>query len=350
MVLGNILYALAYKAEWLYLILIGRMVSGMGFTFWMYAKKYCSDARIVGLRRRTTLAGWQVLGQGIGFSLGPFLGGLLSRINFSNPLFNGFTAPGWLMAVCWVIFWILVTTFFQDVPLTPESQAIPLQPVQESADPTPAASDRSLVPHAFHITPKQWAVNATMAWWAMTSFFLLGSWESDIPVFTSSDAPSNPFHFTPFSAGNLIALGGACTIPFLLLNLHYGRRMQDRNTLAIGSAVGMVGLLIAMSIISARKVNYGSFFVAWFLVALGFNVTSTVTIALLSKQLPSEWNGRISLFIQWSNYTGRVTGAVWGGAGVKVGMTSYVGLQIAYVGLGSILCAALWHHLKAKTG
>jgi hypothetical protein len=34
MVLGNILYALAYKAEWLYLILIGRMVSGMGFTFW----------------------------------------------------------------------------------------------------------------------------------------------------------------------------------------------------------------------------------------------------------------------------------------------------------------------------
>lgn len=27
MVLGNVLYALAYKANWLYLILIGRMVS-----------------------------------------------------------------------------------------------------------------------------------------------------------------------------------------------------------------------------------------------------------------------------------------------------------------------------------
>lgn len=48
-----------------------------GYTLWMYAKKYCSDGRIVGVRRRTTLAGWQVLGQGIGFSLGPFLGGLL---------------------------------------------------------------------------------------------------------------------------------------------------------------------------------------------------------------------------------------------------------------------------------
>lgn len=192
------------------------------------------------------------------------------------------------MAACWLVFWTLVAKFFQDVPLTPPPQSIPLQPMQEPVEPTPDTSERSLVRHAFHITPKQWAVNATMAWWAMTSFFLLGSWESNIPVFTSSDAPANPFHFTPFSAGNLIALGGACTIPFLLLNLHYGRRMQDRNTLVIGSAIGMVGLLIAMSIIAAQKVNYGSFFVAWFLVALGFNVTSTVTIALLSKQLPSE--------------------------------------------------------------
>lgn len=77
MVLGNVLYGLAYRANWLYLILMGRMVTGFGFTLWMYIKRYCSDPRIVGIRRRTTLAGWQVLGQGIGFSLGPFVGGLL---------------------------------------------------------------------------------------------------------------------------------------------------------------------------------------------------------------------------------------------------------------------------------
>ena len=77
MVLGNVLYALAYRANWLYLILIGRIVSGFGFTFWMYAKRYCSDSRIVGIRRRTTLAGWLVVGQATGFSLGPFAGGLL---------------------------------------------------------------------------------------------------------------------------------------------------------------------------------------------------------------------------------------------------------------------------------
>ncbi len=76
-VLGHVLYALAYRANFLYLIFISRIVSGFGFTFWMYAKRYCSDHRIVGIRRRTMLAGWLVVGQALGFSLGPFVGGLL---------------------------------------------------------------------------------------------------------------------------------------------------------------------------------------------------------------------------------------------------------------------------------
>ena len=76
-ILGNILYSLAYVANWLYLILIGRIVSGLAMTFFLYSKRYCTDPRIVGVRRRTTLAGWLVLGQGVGFSIGPFMGGLL---------------------------------------------------------------------------------------------------------------------------------------------------------------------------------------------------------------------------------------------------------------------------------
>jgi len=47
---------------------------------------------------------------------------------------------------------------------------------------------------------------------------------------------------------------------------------------------------------------------------------------------------------------GRVTGAIWGGSGVIVGMKNYVGLQIAFVGIGSVLFSTLWRDLKAKTG
>lgn len=62
-----------------------------------------------------------------------------------------------------------------------------------------------------------------------------------------------------------------------------------------------------------------------------------------------EFNS-IVLAIQYSNYTGRVTGAVWGGSGVKVGMINYVGLEIAIIGVGALMFMTLWRELKAKTG
>src|SRR5882757_4666483 len=85
-ILGNISYALAYRVNFLYLILIGRCLNGVAFSMFMYCKRYCTDPRIVGIRRRTTLASWLVICQGVGMSLGPFLGGLLYNIGFSNSL------------------------------------------------------------------------------------------------------------------------------------------------------------------------------------------------------------------------------------------------------------------------
>ncbi|EPQ51762.1 hypothetical protein GLOTRDRAFT_132580 [Gloeophyllum trabeum ATCC 11539] len=118
----------------------------------------------------------------------------------------------------------------------------------------------------------------------------------------------------PFSAGNLIALGGITTFPFLLANLFVARRVQDRHTLAVGSAIGLAGLLLMIALLKRNNVQIGT--------------------------LPGEWNSRISLAIQYSNYTGRVTEAVWGGAGVK----------IAVVGIGGVMFRTLWRDLKAKMG
>ncbi|CAL1702378.1 unnamed protein product [Somion occarium] len=368
-VLGHILYGLAYKANWLYLILLGRIVSGFSFTFFMYSKRYCSDPRIVGIRRRTTLAGWLVVGQAVGFSFGPFVGGLLYKIGFSNAIFNGYTSPAWLMAGVWAIFWVLTIFFFEDIPSVPPPAPVPGTTIEmtnvtdQSSSGTPADSSKSFTtihvsnvenaadgPEPFKMSAAQWGVTVTMCWFAMTCFFILGAWEANIPVFTGSDSPLSPFHFSPFAAGNLIALGGVCTFPFLLANVFLARRFQDRYTLALGTFLGSAGLLVALAILRTGTVNYGSLFMSWFLVALGFNLSSTVTLSLLSKQLPGKWNARTSLIIQYSNYTGRVTGAIWGGAGVSVGMLNYIGMQITIVGIGAVLFLTLWRDLKAKTG
>ncbi|CCL98473.1 uncharacterized protein FIBRA_00471 [Fibroporia radiculosa] len=421
--LGNVLYSLAYYANFLYLILIGRIVSGFAFTFFMYSKRYCSDHRLVGVRRRTMLAGWLVLGQGCGLTIGPFLGGLLYKVGFSNAIFNGFTSPTWVVSAMWAIFWVIVTLFFEDVPrVQPARLEIELQPVAQpqaiistpdeildksasdvqevdrlsftesagqqvqssgaeyrhpdfcpspqsrspSDEPDPRATTKTSIttnveaqntdaaesvgPERVRMSAPQLGVTATMCWFAMTCFFILGGWEANIPVFSGSISPLNPFHFSPSAAGNLLALGGICSLPFLVVNVFVARRVQDRHTLAVGTALGLAGLLITLAILRTRTVSYGSYFVCWFLVALGFNLLSTVTLSLLSKQLPGDWNARISLAIQYSNYTGRVTGAVWGGAGVKVGMLNFVGLQIAFVGIGAVMFCTLWRQLKAKTG
>ena len=305
------------------------MIMGVSFTFFMYAKKYCSDPRIVGIRRRTTLAASLVVGQGIGLSLGPFLGGALYRIGFGpggdRLVFNGFTSPGWLMSAVWLLFWGAVTLFFEDVQdVTPEVssphpsgielQLSPPQPRGELTNtssaqlPDPASLSRHINEvEEFVLEPSHWGVIVTMSWFAMTCFFILGSWEANIPIFAASSDSS--LGYSPFKSGNLIAIGGAITFPLLLANLFVGRRLQDRMTLAVGSFIGLAGLILfeVLLVKSAKGITFATLLVSWMLVALGFNLSTTCTLSLLSKKLPGEWNGRMSAVIQCSNYMVRAT-------------------------------------------
>ncbi|KAF5361120.1 hypothetical protein D9758_009088 [Tetrapyrgos nigripes] len=475
LLLGHIFYALAYHFSFLYLILIGRCVNGIGFSMWMYCKRYCSDPRIVGLRRRTLLASWLMTGNGVGMGIGPLLGGILYKyVGFDDPvtqnanglkgsLWNGFTSPAWLLAGMWVLYWIAVCVWFEDV----EKNALPLgsgkgdevqgqqrsQPAKtegsgsgseevyvtatavEDSSPSrlptpipisrpghrqrqsqseenpleaPVAPTSTANPATDRISSSRYPVIGCMCWFAMACFFILGAWEANIPVYTSPEVTPE-LGFSPFAAGNFLSLGALICFPFFIGNVFLARRVQDRWTLATGTFIGGSALVIFLILLGLDKTSIGgispphslltnsstsmstststiydsdtspireiglasapALFVCWFLVALGFNIASTVTMSLLSKQLPStpRWNGISSLVIQYSNYTGRVTGAVWGGYGggiggvgrgagvltaerIRSGMMGYVGLELAIVCIGGVICGVCWRQLKAKTG
>lgn len=301
------------------------------------------------------------------------------------------------MASVWIVFWVLATIYYEDPPpVVPEALELPRidspvgisstaditteslhsrsrHPPNHSASdsqitqttssdstspPSPVRTGSTSPSPRYRMSASEIGVAFAICWCSMTCFFILGGWESNIPVFASSlDAPQ--FGWSPFASGNFIALGGIAAFPFLIANLYVAPRLQDRVILAGGSGIGFLGLLIFTALLAASKdhpahsssiLNYGSYLVCWWAIALGWNIASTITMSLLSKQLPPEWNGWTSLAIQYSNYTGRVTGAIWGGSGVKVGMLNYVGLDIAIAGIAGTLFMVLWRDLKAKKG
>ncbi|KAK2464984.1 hypothetical protein APHAL10511_003060 [Amanita phalloides] len=347
-ILGHILYSLAFNTRCLYLLLIGRIVNGFAFAFWMYCKRYCSDPRIVGIRRRTTLAGFLVVGQGLGTSAGPFFGGLLYKTGLKNPIFNGFTSPGWIMAGIWCILWICVTLWFEDVPPVPSQLGVSYPVLGKiNREGNSNSNAPPSMPGSFSFSRRQTGAMICMCWFGMTCFFILGAWEANIPVF---GAAFGPFHWSPYAAGNFIALGAAIAFPFLVTNIFVARCIEDRKILAFGFSLGLAGLFIFLALLETDKLNYGSMLVCWWAVALGFNVVSSMPISLLSKKLPSSWNNRISLMVQCCMYAGRVGGAIWGGSGVRIGMRTYVVLEIALVGIGIILYLISWHDLETKLG
>ena len=106
---------------------------------------------------------------------GPFAGGLLTKIGFGNAIFNGYTSPGWLMACVWIVFWICVVVWFEDVPSSQSATLEGLELPNFSDDCNKEAivsSEASEVPTA--VTLGQWGVIICMCWFAMTCFFILG--------------------------------------------------------------------------------------------------------------------------------------------------------------------------------
>jgi hypothetical protein len=85
----------------------------------------------------------------------------------------------------------------------------------------------------------------------MSCFFILGSWESNIPIFTAA-----AFNYILYVAGNFIALGGIATLPCLLPSVLLPR-FQDRTTLATGSAIGLTGLVLVLALFAADRVVFG---------------------------------------------------------------------------------------------
>ncbi|BAU02205.1 hypothetical protein LR48_Vigan10g110900 [Vigna angularis] len=107
--LGNIMYALAYDASSIWILLIGRLLCGFGSAR-AVNRRYISDC--VPLKIRMQASAGFVSASALGMACGPALAGIL-QIDFKihKVTFNQNTLPGWVMAVAWLLYlvWLWIT-------------------------------------------------------------------------------------------------------------------------------------------------------------------------------------------------------------------------------------------------
>ncbi|CAN6240560.1 unnamed protein product [Urochloa humidicola] len=107
--LGNLLYALAYDLNSLLVLLIGRLLCGLGSAR-AVNRRYISDC--VPLKMRLQASAGFVSASALGMACGPALAGFLQikfKIYWLN--FNQSTLPGWVMCISWLIYllWLWLT-------------------------------------------------------------------------------------------------------------------------------------------------------------------------------------------------------------------------------------------------
>ncbi|GMH22728.1 hypothetical protein Nepgr_024571 [Nepenthes gracilis] len=126
---GNILYALAYDFNSIWVLIIGRLLCGLGSAR-AVNRRYISD--IVPLSIRMQASTGFVSASALGMACGPAVAGLLqTNFKFYKLTFNQVTLPGWGMAAAWLLYILWLWISFQE-PSHDEDQPNPQSTAESS--------------------------------------------------------------------------------------------------------------------------------------------------------------------------------------------------------------------------
>ncbi|KAF7090440.1 hypothetical protein CFC21_093189 [Triticum aestivum] len=106
---GNVLYALAYDLNSLTVLILGRLLCGLGSAR-AVNRRYISDC--VPLKIRLKASAGFVSASALGMACGPALAGLLqTEFKIYAVTFNQNTLPGWIMSLAWVgnLIWLWIS-------------------------------------------------------------------------------------------------------------------------------------------------------------------------------------------------------------------------------------------------
>ncbi|EYU36946.1 hypothetical protein ABFS82_05G097800 [Erythranthe guttata] len=109
---GNLMYALAFDLNSIWILLMGRIFCGLGSAR-AVNRRYISDC--VPLKIRMQASAGFVSASALGMACGPALAGLLqTKFTIYNITFNQDTLPGWVMSVFWLMYLVWLWISFRE--------------------------------------------------------------------------------------------------------------------------------------------------------------------------------------------------------------------------------------------
>lgn len=312
LLMGNILYAMAYDLESLTVLIIGRLLCGLGSAR-AVNRRYISDCVPQKIRMQAS-AGF-VSASALGMACGPALAGLL-QTNFKiyAITINQDTLPGWAMALAWFLYLIWLWISFKEPVRDTDEIQIPeetgaghinseqlegglVQPLllnseeknnedgdEEEYDDSEEPSEDSRVPansiaSAYRLlTP---SVKVQLLIYFMLKFAM------EILLSESSVITTYYFNWTTSSVAIFLAILGLTVLPVnAVVGTYISNLFEDRQILLASEIMVLVGIIFSFHITSSYTVP--QYVCSALITFVAAEVLEGVNLSLLSEVMSSR--------------------------------------------------------------
>ncbi|GJN01059.1 hypothetical protein PR202_ga18294 [Eleusine coracana subsp. coracana] len=310
--LGNVCYAMAYDMKSLTVLIVGRLLCGLGSAR-AVNRRYISDC--VPARIRMQASAGFVSASALGMACGPALAGLLQwKFKIYMVTFNQSTLPGWLMSVAWLLYlvWLWISfkepnraTEVNEAPQNPSSgQRVDLgelenglaQPLlkdspnkqndddDEDVDDSEEAAEDSRKPatsigSAYRLLTPSVKVQLLI-------YFML-KYAMEILLSESSVITNHYFSWNTSAVAIFLAILGLTVLPVnAVVGTYISNMFEDRQLLMVSQITLLVGILFSFKVTSTYSViqYVGSALITF----VSAEVLEGVNLSLLSSVMSSR--------------------------------------------------------------
>lgn len=285
-IVGNVTYAMGYPANSMTFVLIGRLLQGLG-SCRPINRRYIADA--YSTAERTAASAIFVAVGSFGMALGPFLGSFLNKFakHSTSPYWQVENAPGWFMAVVWLIYVIFHICFFIDPPKhdDDEPMASPHKGAAGNGEKKPllTGSKQSFSDQEERRIPI-WK-NAPV----MVNFLIYFVAKLLMECVSSSTSILTYYYFGwPGSwAGYYLAFLCFLVLPVNLLVAHLSKTYEDREMMMVMQAVTIVGCIVILRF--GQEYFIEQYLIGSLIIVVFSNMVEGPNMSLLSKTIPKAW-------------------------------------------------------------